>query len=180
MIHSYPESGASLDALDAEAIYARLQAAVAARLARPGSALPAIVGIHRGGAWIARRLHAALCPSAPLGVLSSAFHRDDFSARGLRSVEPGVTRINFPVDGADILLVDDILYTGRTVRAAINELFDYGRPRRIELAVLLDRGGRELPVQADCVGAVVPLSPEQSFVLAQDGAGHFTLALETP
>ena len=162
--------------LDAEAIYAGLKAAVAERLA--AGRRPALIGVHSGGAWIATRLHAELCPDAPLGFLSSAFHRDDYAERGLRTTGGGSTKIDFPIDGADILLVDDILYTGRTVRAALNEIFDYGRPRRVELAVLLDRGGRELPVQADCVGAVLPLQPSQGFVLGRDPDGRFTLSVE--
>jgi pyrimidine operon attenuation protein/uracil phosphoribosyltransferase len=166
--------------LDAEAIYAVLKAAVAARLAASGGGRPAIVGVHSGGAWIAQRLHAELCPDAPLGFLSSAFHRDDYAARGLRVAggASGSTRIDFEVDGADIVLVDDILYTGRTVRASLNELFDYGRPARVELAVLLDRGGRELPVQADHVGARIPLGPDRGFVLGRAEDGRFTLAVE--
>ena len=121
----------------------------------------------------------ACTPDVPLGFLSSAFHRDDLSARGLRAGGgAGTTKIDFAVDGADILLVDDILYTGRTVRAALNELFDYGRPRRVELAVLLDRGGRELPVQADHVGAAWPLGPERGFALGRDAQGRFTLSVE--
>jgi pyrimidine operon attenuation protein/uracil phosphoribosyltransferase len=165
-------------ALDAEAIYLTLRTAVAARLAAaPGSA---IVGVHSGGAWVAQRLHAELCPTAPLGLLSSAFHRDDYAARGLRLAggAAGATKIDFEVEGADILLVDDILFTGRTVRAALNELFDYGRPARVALAVLLDRGGRELPVQADCTGAVLPLAAGQGFVLGRDADGRFTLSVD--
>jgi pyrimidine operon attenuation protein/uracil phosphoribosyltransferase len=166
--------------LDAEAIYAVLKAAVAARLDTRGGARPAIVGVHSGGAWIAERLHAELCPDAPLGFLSSAFHRDDYAERGLRAAGgAGTTRIDFPVDGAEVLLVDDILYTGRTVRASLNELFDYGRPARVELAVLLDRGGRELPVQADHVGARIPLGPDRGFVLARGHDGRFTLEVES-
>jgi pyrimidine operon attenuation protein/uracil phosphoribosyltransferase len=169
----------SARALDAEAIFASLRDALAARFADPAGRRPAIVGIHRGGAWLAKRLHAELAPDVPLGFLSSAFHRDDLSARGLRAVGgAGTTKIDFDVDGADILLVDDILYTGRTVRAALNELFDYGRPRRVELAVLLDRGGRELPVQADHVGAAWPLGPERGFALRRDAEGRFTLSVE--
>lgn len=166
-------------ALDAEAIYATLRASIAARLAAAGARRPALVGVHSGGAWIARRLHAELAPDAPLGFLSSAFHRDDFSERGLRAAGgAGTTKIDFDVDGAEIVLVDDILYTGRTVRAALNELFDYGRPARVELAVLLDRGGRELPVQADHVGARVALGAARGFVLARTDDGRFTLAVE--
>jgi pyrimidine operon attenuation protein/uracil phosphoribosyltransferase len=92
--------------------------------------------VHSGGAWIARRLRDELAPGAPLGFRSSAFHRDDFAQRGLRGGGDQRTSIGFPVDGADVLLVDDILYTGRTVRAALNEIFDYGRPRRVELVIL--------------------------------------------
>jgi pyrimidine operon attenuation protein/uracil phosphoribosyltransferase len=174
-----PPADPSARTLDAEAIYAALKAAVAARLRAPGGGGLAIVGVHSGGAWIAERLHAELCPHAPLGFLSSAFHRDDYAERGLRAAGgAGTTRIDFSVDGADVLLVDDILYTGRTVRAALNELFDYGRPARVELAVLLDRGGRELPVQADHFGARIPLGPERGFVLARADDGGFTLAVE--
>ena len=88
------------------------------------------------------------------------------------------TELPFEIGGADIVLVDDILYTGRTVRAALNELFDFGRPASVELAALLDRGGRELPVQADCVGAVLPLSPGEGFVLGRGADGRFTLSVE--
>jgi pyrimidine operon attenuation protein/uracil phosphoribosyltransferase len=176
---SSAQGPAAARALDAEAIYATLKAAVAATLAAPG-ARTALVGVHSGGAWIAQRLHDELCPGAPLGFLSSAFHRDDYAARGLRVAggAAGATKIDFEVDGADILLVDDILFTGRTVRAALNELFDYGRPGRVRLAVLLDRGGRELPVQADFVGAAIPLDAGQGFVLARGDDGRFTLAVE--
>jgi pyrimidine operon attenuation protein / uracil phosphoribosyltransferase len=165
------------DRLDAEAIYGNLLKAVAARLSDERR-MPGIVGIHSGGAWVAERLHRDLGSSAPLGYLSSAFHRDDYAARGLRTGASKSTQIGFEVEGADILLVDDILYTGRTVRAAINELYDYGRPRRIELAALLDRGGRELPVQPDFVGAVLPLGARQQFALERTDAGLFTLAIE--
>ena len=105
-----------------------------------------LVGIHTGGAWIAEALHRMLGLSTPLGMLDISFYRDDFEQIGLHpEVKP--SDIPFDVDGADILLVDDVLYTGRTVRAAINELFDYGRPARTRLAVLVARGGRELPIE---------------------------------
>jgi pyrimidine operon attenuation protein / uracil phosphoribosyltransferase len=164
--------------LDAEAIYRTLCQAVSERL-RASGRMPAIIGIHSGGAWVAERLHADLGSTAPLGFLSSAFHRDDYAERGLRAAGPAKsTQIGFDVNGADILLVDDILYTGRTVRAALNELFDYGRPSRIELATLLDRGGRELPVQADYVGSVVTLKAGQQFVLERAGDGRLALSVE--
>lgn len=107
-----------------------------------------MVGIHTGGLWLAENLHQALLPDTQLGKLDISFYRDDFSRIGLNpSVKPCVLPWN--VDDKNIILVDDILHTGRTIRAAMNELFDYGRPARIHLAVLIDRGGRELPIQAD-------------------------------
>lgn len=125
---------------------------------------PCMVGIHRGGAWTAARLHAALRLSDPLGTLDISFHRDDFARSGLQpEVRPSA--IPFAVDGAQIVLVDDILYTGRTIRAALNELFDYGRPDAVLLAVLVDRGGRELPFAADVVGTRVRLEPGQTVKL---------------
>lgn len=174
----------------AEAVYAALKAQIAARLAAaPADRQPVLVGIHTGGAWVAQRLHQELCPDAPLGFLSSAFHRDDYSARGLRTGgASGHTQIAFKVDDAHILLIDDVLYTGRTVRAALNELFDYGRPRSVELAALVDRGGRELPVHASIAGCRIELSPSYSLVLgrAESANPHeggsqsalFTLELE--
>src|SRR5690606_19892487 len=127
---------------DAEALYAELLRQVRARVAHePGLQL---VGIASGGAWIAERLHADLGRPGRVAVVSSSMHRDDFAQRGLASSMQ--THIPFDVNGASVLLVDDVLYTGRTVRAVINELFDHGRPARVALAVLADRGGRELPV----------------------------------
>ena len=162
---------------DAEAAYQALQQALAPRFAASG-ALPVLVGIHSGGAWVAERLHQALCPKAPIGFLSSAFHRDDFSSRGLKAGgQQGSTRIDFPVEGADILLVDDVLYTGRTIRAALNELFDYGRPRRVDLAVLVDRGGRELPVHAAMAGCRLELDPSLTLALGRDG-DRFVFTME--
>jgi pyrimidine operon attenuation protein/uracil phosphoribosyltransferase len=159
---------------DAEAIYARLLQAVRDGIADRDVSL---IGIHSGGAWIAERLHRDLGLARPLGTLSSAFHRDDYGRRGL-PVEMKATELPFDVDGADIVLVDDILFTGRTVRAAMNELFDYGRPARIELAVLLDRGGRELPIEARYCGATHPLAPPRNFALRRTDDGRFTLRIE--
>ena len=108
----------------------------------------AMIGIFTGGVWLARTLHAALGLQQPLGQVDISFYRDDFSQIGLHP-QVRASDIPFDVDGRDIILVDDVLYTGRTVRAAMNEIFDYGRPARIRLAVLVDRGGHELPVAAD-------------------------------
>ena len=163
------------DGLDAEALYRDLLAQVRAGLT--GVADAAIVGIHSGGAWLAERLAADLGLQSRLGFIDVSFYRDDYAKKGLHpDVKP--TRIDFNVDGATILLVDDVLYTGRTVRAAINVLFDYGRPQRIMLAALADRGGRELPVAADFAGTHAQLAPGQSLSLARDTQGQLSLTIE--
>jgi pyrimidine operon attenuation protein/uracil phosphoribosyltransferase len=162
---------------DAEAIYAGLRDSVADALAKVPARRPHIIGIYSGGAWIAERLHRDLGLTTPMGALSSAFHRDDYGRRGLPA-EMKSTDLPFEIRGADIILVDDILFTGRTVRAAINELFDYGRPARVELAVLLDRGGRELPFEPRYCGLVHPLPADHAFVLSRDEAGRFALRIE--
>ncbi len=162
---------------DAELAYGNLLQQIAQSLSdRPATEVH-FIGIHSGGAWIAERLHRELSITTPLGALSSAFHRDDYGRRGL----PGdmkATDLPFATVGANIILVDDILYTGRTVRAALNELFDYGRPNSVELAVLLDRGGRELPIEARFCGGVFPLAADRNYVLAQDSASALTLRIE--
>jgi len=137
--------------LDAEALYAELLGAVRS-LVQPGAVL---VGIWSGGAWLAERLQRDLGLPGEHGVISSALHRDDFSSRGFASsADP--TRLPFEVEGRHIVLVDDVLYTGRTVRAAIDALFDYGRPARVQLACLVDRGHRELPIRPDYIGKNLP------------------------
>ena len=127
--------------LDAEALYQELRRGVQA-IAIPAAHL---VGITSGGAWLAERLQRDLALPGEAGVISSSMHRDDFAQRGLSA--GGQTRLPFEVNGAHIILLDDVLYTGRTIRAVVNELYDYGRPARVQLAVLVDRGGRELPIQ---------------------------------
>ena len=127
---------------DAEALCAALADAMRGRI---DPAATALVGIHTGGLWVAERLHAALGLKTPLGSINVSFYRDDYSRRGLHA-NAKAARIPFTVEGAHIVIVDDVVHTGRTVRAAINELFDYGRPAKIDLAVLVDRGGRELPI----------------------------------
>lgn len=160
---------------DAEALYRGLLEQVRAGLAGVPDA--AIVGIHSGGAWLAERLAADLGLQKRLGFIDVSFYRDDYAKKGLHpDVKP--TRIEFNVDSATILLVDDVLETGRTVRAAINVLFDYGRPQRIMLAALADRGGRELPVAADFVGVRTELQPGQSLSLSRDNAGQLSLTIE--
>jgi pyrimidine operon attenuation protein/uracil phosphoribosyltransferase len=160
---------------NAEALYGTLLEQVRAGLAGVQDA--AIVGIHSGGAWLAERLAADLGLAKRLGFIDVSFYRDDYARKGLHpDVKP--TRIDFNVDGAAIVLVDDVLYTGRTTRAAINVLFDFGRPARIMLAALADRGGRELPVAADFVGAHVALEGHQSLALQKGAGGQLSLTIE--
>ncbi|MCG2583464.1 bifunctional pyr operon transcriptional regulator/uracil phosphoribosyltransferase PyrR [Massilia sp. TS11] len=162
-------------AYDAEALYQTLLAQVRSGL--EGVPTPAIVGIHSGGAWLAERLARDLGLTARLGFIDVSFYRDDYAKKGLHpDVKP--TQIGFDVDQACIVLVDDVLYTGRTVRAAINVLFDYGRPARIMLAALADRGGRELPVAADFVATRASLGPGQSLALERGADGALTLTIE--
>ena len=130
-----------------------------------------LVGITSGGAWLAERAHRDWQRPGEFGTLSSTLHRDDFAQRGLSA--SGQTRLPFAVEGADLLLIDDVLYTGRTLRVVINELFDYGRPARVRLAVLVDRGGRELPIQADFAAARVVLPATESLRLSRDDNGRF-------
>ncbi|RYF38042.1 MAG: bifunctional pyr operon transcriptional regulator/uracil phosphoribosyltransferase PyrR [Comamonadaceae bacterium] len=167
-----PDSSNGVLALDAEGVYRELARGVK-QLLRPDSRL---VGITSGGAWLAERLQKDLGLPGEAGVISSAMHRDDYASRGL--APSAQTRLDFDVNGAHILLLDDVLYTGRTIRAVLNELFDYGRPAAVQLAVLVDRGGRELPVQADFAAARVSLPPDQALALARDPAGLFSFQLE--
>ena len=153
--------------LDAEALYRELLRGVRSML----TPTTRLAGIASGGAWLAERLQKDLGLEGAPGVLSSVMHRDDFAQRGLAT--GAQTALPFDVDGADVLVLDDVLYTGRTIRAVLNELFDYGRPARVRLAVLVDRGGRELPVAAEFAAARVALPPTQSLALARSEAGAF-------
>ena len=148
-----------------------------ARKLRPAvTASTALVGIRTGGAWLAERLHRELALATPLGALDISFYRDDFDTAGLHhQVKP--SQIPFDVNGRHIVVVDDVLYTGRTMRAAMNELFDYGRPGRIELAVLVDRGERQLPIAAQYVGTTLPVPAGMLLRLARDERGRFSLRL---
>lgn len=160
---------------DAEALYRTLLQQVASGLADASDV--AIVGIHSGGAWLAERLARDLQLTTRLGTIDVSFYRDDFAEKGLRT-DIKSSQIGFAIDGATVLLVDDVLYTGRTTRAAINELFDYGRPAKILLAALVDRGGRELPIAADFVAASVTLAATQALVLRRADDGQFTLTID--
>ena len=159
--------------LNAEALYRDLVAGVRGLL-QPRIAL---VGIWSGGAWLAERLQRDLQLEGEHGVISSALHRDDFGSRGL-TAGADHTRLPFDVEGRPILLIDDVLYTGRTVRAVINELFDFGRPASVNLAVLVDHGGRELPIQAAYSAARIALPAEQRLSLAHDDSGRFSFDIK--
>lgn len=137
-----------------------------------------MIGIVTGGAWLAERLHRALGLAVPLGRLDISFYRDDYSSSGLKAnVKP--SQIPFDVEGRDLLLVDDVLYTGRTTRGALNELFDYGRPRRVDLVVLADRNERQLPICAQYVGTAVQVPAGKSLDLVRDEAtGRLSFALK--
>jgi pyrimidine operon attenuation protein/uracil phosphoribosyltransferase len=168
MTHPNPE-------LDAEALYRTLAEQVKSGMAKAENV--GIVGIHSGGAWLAERLAAELQLNERLGFIDVSFHRDDYAEKGLRAdVKP--TQIPFDVEGATILLVDDVLYTGRTTRAAINELFDYGRPARIMLAALVDRGERELPIAADFVAKAITIPHGESLILERADDGRLSLTVE--
>lgn len=158
--------------LDAEALYKELLRGVQSLL-HPETKL---VGITSGGAWLVERLQRDLNLPGKPGIISSAMHRDDFAQRGLSS--SAQTQLPFDVNGAHILILDDVLYTGRTLRAVINELYDYGRPASVRLAVLVDRGGRELPIQADFAAARVSLGANQSLALARADNGAFSFAVK--
>ncbi len=161
-------------ALDAQALYKELLRGVQPLRAANDARL---VGITSGGAWLAERLQKDLGLAGNAGVISSAMHRDDFSKRGLAAAAQQ-TQLDFDVNGTHVILLDDVLYTGRTIRAVLNELFDYGRPASVQLAVLVDRGGRELPVQADYAAARVTLPAAQQLALARDEAGRFSFKVE--
>jgi len=158
---------------DAEKLCAQL----AAELKPAVGPRTAVIGLYTGGIWLAERLHAALGVAEPLGTMDIAFYRDDYHQQGLAR-DPKRTQIPFSVEGRDLLLVDDVLYTGRTVRAAMNELFDYGRPASISLVVLADRGGRELPICAQYCGAKVDVPAGMRLRLLRDDRGELKLELQ--
>ncbi len=158
--------------LDAQALYGELLHGVRSLLTPEMQ----LIGVTSGGAWLALRLQRDLQLSRPIGVISSAMHRDDYARRGMTCAAQ--TKIPFDVNNAHILLLDDVLFTGRTIRAVMNELFDFGRPASVKLAVLVDRGARELPIQPDLCAARVALPATQSLSLAQDEAGEFSFNLK--
>jgi len=163
--------------MNAESLYQKLLENLCTRLQSDSFEL---AGLAMGGAWIAERLAQDL--NLPhFGVINVAFHRDDYAEKGmtaLRTASTLPTQLPFDVNGAKVILIDDVLLTGRTVRAALNELFDFGRPAQVELMVLADRGRRELPITANFVGAEIQVPDQQILVLEKDTAGKFSFQLE--
>ena len=159
---------------DPETLLAEITAKIIEQI-NPNTAL---VGIHSGGVWLMQRILASINQGIPHGMLDAAMYRDDYAKRGLKN-EPKPSNIAFDVTNKHIILIDDIFYTGRTTRAAMNELFDYGRPASITLAVLINRGGAELPIAPNIVGAEVLLKPHESLQLSQDTKGKLHLTLES-
>ncbi len=162
--------------LDAEALLQSVAESLRTLLAERDITSPALVGIHTGGVWVAERLRQLLSIELPLGSLDISFYRDDFSRIGMHPrVKP--SELPFDVDGRHIILVDDVLYTGRTVRAALDEIFDYGRPDSVILATLVDRAGRELPIEPNVVGVGLRLRADENIKLA--GPTPLRLELQT-
>lgn len=159
--------------VDAETLFAALREQMAASIAYDAK----LVGVYSGGAWLADRLKAELNGEHDIGYIDVAFYRDDLSMSGLKPTVRS-TQIPFSVEGAHIVIVDDVLFTGRSIRAAINTLFDFGRPASIQLAVLVDRGGRELPIAADYVGDALIVPVDQMLALNKNDAGKFYLTME--
>ena len=158
---------------DAEALCAALADAMRSHV---DPARTSLVGIHTGGVWVAERLHAALGLKVPSGSIDVSFYRDDYNQRGLHA-NAKTSQIPFDIEGAHIVIVDDVLYTGRTIRAAMNELFDYGRPARIDLAVLADRGGRELPIAPSFCPHSLSLPAAQMLALERAENGKLSFRL---
>jgi pyrimidine operon attenuation protein/uracil phosphoribosyltransferase len=158
---------------DAEALLAELAEAMRGHI---DPATTALVGIQTGGVWVAERLHASLGLKIPRGSINVSFYRDDYHQRGLHA-NAKMSQIPFDVEGAHIVIVDDVFYTGRTTRAAMNELFDYGRPASIDLAVLINRGGRELPIAPGfCTRTLnLPAARRLELELGDDGRLSFRL-----
>ncbi|MBV1788396.1 bifunctional pyr operon transcriptional regulator/uracil phosphoribosyltransferase PyrR [Marinobacterium sp. D7] len=160
--------------LSVDALLERICSETKAQIDQRHLDTPMMIGIRTGGAWIAEHLHRELGLETPLGVLDISFYRDDFTQVGLNpKVQP--SQLPSAVEGRHILLVDDVIMTGRTIRAALNELFDYGRPASVMLITLLDLQRRELPIQADVVGGTLALGADQSIKL--NGPDPLTLTI---
>lgn len=163
------------DAIDIDQLLSEMAEATQAHCSANAYDNPLMIGIQRGGAWIAKRLHRSLKLTEPLGELNIAFYRDDFSTLGLHP-EVSPSKLPAGLNNRHIILVDDVLYTGRTIRAAMNEIFDYGRPASITLVVMIDRCERELPIQADIIGKTITLNKGEHVKLS--GPEPLTLSFD--
>ncbi len=165
-----------INRLNIQGLLDQLEQALKKTITDRGIENPVMIGIHTGGVWIAQKMHERLNIKEPLGLLDISFYRDDFSQIG---VNPKVKPSQLPIDieGRDIILIDDVFYTGRTIRAALNEIFDYGRPKQVVLGVLLERNGRQIPMKPDCVGETITLPPGQRIKLT--GPENLAIHIET-
>lgn len=167
---------ADLKKLDSQELIEKLSTDLLSLLKIQNINNPLMIGIHTGGAWVAEELHKKLSIKQQLGTLNITFYRDDFTRIGMHpQVQP--SNLPFNIDDQHIILVDDVLHTGRTIRAALNEIFDYGRPASVILAVLVERSGRELPVSADVAAARVSLKKNQNIKLSQDKNKQLQLSI---
>jgi pyrimidine operon attenuation protein / uracil phosphoribosyltransferase len=160
-----------------ETLLSDISAQIKTKIDAHGAANCALVGIHSGGVWLMDRILKSLKIDISNGTLDAAMYRDDYNQRGLKA-EPKPANISFDITDKHIILIDDIFYTGRTTRAAMNELFDYGRPASITLAVLINRGGAQLPITPQIVGANIVLNTDESLQLSFDTKGKLHLSLE--
>jgi pyrimidine operon attenuation protein/uracil phosphoribosyltransferase len=165
-----------INRFDIQGLLDRLEQALKTTISGRNIEDPVMIGIHTGGVWVAKKMHQRLNINEPLGLLDISFYRDDFSQIG---VNPKVKPSQLPIDieGRDIILIDDVFYTGRTIRAALNEIFDYGRPRQVVLGVLIERDGRQIPMKPDCAGETITLPPGQRIKLT--GPENLAIHIET-
>lgn len=154
----------TIDLINIPVLLDQLESSLREQMAHREIKNPVMVGIHTGGVWVAEKIHNNLNIEEPLALLDISFYRDDFSQIGIHpQVKP--SQLPLSVEGRDIILIDDVFYTGRTIRAALNELFDYGRPNQVILGVLIERNGRQIPLRPDCVGMDVQLTADQCIKL---------------
>ncbi|MFK5950404.1 MAG: bifunctional pyr operon transcriptional regulator/uracil phosphoribosyltransferase PyrR [Methylococcales bacterium] len=162
--------------LEISSLLAKLEAELKVLILKQDLKNPLMIGIHSGGVWVAEQLHQRLKIQEPLALMDIAFYRDDFSQIGLH---PKVKPCQLPtnMEGRDIILIDDVFYTGRTIRAALNEIFDFGRPNKVILGVLIERDGRQIPLQPDCVGSSITLPVGQRIKLT--GPSPLSIDIQT-
>jgi pyrimidine operon attenuation protein/uracil phosphoribosyltransferase len=171
-----PDSSGISELADCQSLLDKLEQRLRQEIEQRQLTDPIMIGIHSGGVWIAKELHRRLGISEPLGKLDITFYRDDFSQIGMHP-QVQASQLPFTLEGRDILLIDDVFYTGRTIRAALNEIFDYGRPSQVLLGVLIERDGREIPLRPDCTGGTLTLPAGQRIKLT--GPAPLALSVHT-